>query len=141
MTTRPTSAESLNPQPRAWPRCSDCKVPYVLRRAITFRAPAATRERRLLMAEEWIWQHDCKHHRTPPELSGARSSKKPPARKTFVKGQAVEVRIRVLAGALWCRAKYARPSSPGAHWVWRDGQRAKYTTCNIRPLKHSRSDA
>ena len=54
--------EDLNPQPRAWPACSECGVAFVLRRAVTFK----TLPKSLIVAEEWVWQRDCKHKKAKP---------------------------------------------------------------------------
>jgi hypothetical protein len=59
-----TEAE-LNPQPKVYPVCSypDCRVPYVLRRAMRLDTTTGLRS-------EWVWQRDCKHKKAPPELGG-----------------------------------------------------------------------
>lgn len=45
------------PNPRAWPACSECDVPWVLRRGMTFSATD--------LAYRWLWQRDCKHKKAP----------------------------------------------------------------------------
>ena len=62
------SRSNLNPQPRAWPRCSECKTAYVLRLALMFDSRTRT------MSSEWMWQRDCKHRKAEPEVAGAPSS-------------------------------------------------------------------
>lgn len=57
----------LNPQPSAWPQCSECKTAYVLRRALTFSASG----RRMSLASEWTWQRDCKHRKAAAEVGSA----------------------------------------------------------------------
>lgn len=68
----------LNPQPRAWPRCSECKTAYVLRLALMFDSHIKT------MSNEWMWQRDCKHRKAEPEVAGSPSGttkRKPSLRK------------------------------------------------------------
>lgn len=53
------------PKVRAYPVCSACKTPYVLRRAFVLSPPRAS--------ARWIWQRDCKH-KAPPEIAGNQPS-------------------------------------------------------------------
>lgn len=59
--------EMRNPDPEAWPRCSECKTDYVLRRAVVFRA-GRDGPRSMSIANEWVWQRDCKHRKAQPEV-------------------------------------------------------------------------
>ncbi len=56
-----------NPNPEVWPRCSECKVDYVLRRAVVF-VTKPNWLRRLMITNEWVWQRDCKHRKAAPEV-------------------------------------------------------------------------
>lgn len=51
----------LNPQPKAWPQCAECKAPYVLRRAFIFTTKRNSRS--MSINERWAWQRDCKHRK------------------------------------------------------------------------------
>lgn len=56
----------LNPQPRVWPRCSECKAAYVLRLGICLSQRIASGHG----AGRWLWQRDCKHRKAEPEATG-----------------------------------------------------------------------
>ena len=53
-------SESLNTEPKAWPKCPTCDVAWVLRRCLSF-------------TEGWIWawQRDCKHKGVAPVVEEA----------------------------------------------------------------------
>lgn len=57
-----------NPDPKAWPRCSECKTDYVLRRAVVF-GTGRDGSRSMSIANEWVWQRDCKHRKAQPEVA------------------------------------------------------------------------
>jgi hypothetical protein len=59
-------SDSDNPQPRLWPRCSQCKNAYVLRRVLMLHQPMGSRLHSL--DGKWGWQRDCKHRRAPAEI-------------------------------------------------------------------------
>lgn len=63
-----------NPDPKAWPRCSECKTDYVLRRAIVFVA-GRSGSRSMAVSNEWLWQIDCKHRKAQPEVTKKRSTR------------------------------------------------------------------
>jgi hypothetical protein len=50
------------PKVKAYPECSECFAPYVLRRAFTFSAKGGGGR------SEWIWQRDCKHKNAAPKV-------------------------------------------------------------------------
>jgi hypothetical protein len=52
---------SAIPKVRTYPVCSECKAPYVLRRAWLIQSNT----------EEWIWQRDCKHKKAVPLVNTA----------------------------------------------------------------------
>lgn len=54
------TAEQVNPQPPVFPRCDNCKMPYVLRRALSF----ATGE------YKWAWMRDCAKPRSTCKNAG-----------------------------------------------------------------------
>lgn len=45
---------------KAYPKCSACDLPYVLR-LVCIVFPKA--------AQEWVWQRDCKHKKAPPVVA------------------------------------------------------------------------
>lgn len=47
------TAEQLNPDPPAWPQCTTCDTPYVLRRCIS-----------LSKGYMWAWMKDCEKPRS-----------------------------------------------------------------------------
>jgi hypothetical protein len=51
----------LNPQPKSWPECSDCRTAYVLRRVLVFHRDG----RKFAIDSSWVWQYDCKHRKAP----------------------------------------------------------------------------
>lgn len=57
----------MNPQPKVFPQCSECKTAFVLRRAIVFSGRNSSRPIRL--TNEWVWQRDCKHRKAAPEVA------------------------------------------------------------------------
>jgi hypothetical protein len=63
----------LNPQPRAWPCCALCHMPFVLRRSIVFSAVKSAPKRHTLTME-WCWQRDCKHRKSGVESAGSKRS-------------------------------------------------------------------
>jgi hypothetical protein len=66
-----------NPDPKAWPRCSECKTDYVLRRAIVFKiGRSGSRDKsQMMISNDWVWQRDCKHRKAHTEVVNKRSSK------------------------------------------------------------------
>lgn len=59
----------LNPQPKTWLRCSECKTSYVLRRAMVMDRAAKT------LTVEWTWQRDCKHRKAETEVASAKTKR------------------------------------------------------------------
>lgn len=51
---------SAMPKVKAYPLCSECHTPYVLRLLYTLTPPAH---------ETWLWQRDCKHKKAAPLAS------------------------------------------------------------------------
>ena len=64
-----------NPNPKAWPRCSECEVDYVLRRAVVFGV-GRDGPRSMTIINEWVWQRDCKHRKAAPEVAHRADTKK-----------------------------------------------------------------
>lgn len=64
-----------NPDPEAWPRCSECKIDYVLRRAVVFGV-GRDGSRSMTIATQWVWQRDCKHRRANTEVARRDNKKK-----------------------------------------------------------------
>ena len=61
----------VQPDPKIWPICGECKTPYVLRRCMQFGF--VTRDDGLKAGELhaiWAWQIDCKHKKVDAELTG-----------------------------------------------------------------------
>lgn len=48
------------PKVRAYPLCSACAAPYVLRLVFIVLPKAG---------QDWLWQRDCKHKKAPPVSS------------------------------------------------------------------------
>ena len=48
------------PQVRAYPKCSECGTPFVLRMCFHFGAGG--------IAHSWLWQRDCKHKKAEAEI-------------------------------------------------------------------------
>lgn len=59
--------------PKEYPVCSECNIPWVVRLAIVLVDGK--------WRDEWVFQRDCKHKETPPRISTA---KKPRKRKATV---------------------------------------------------------
>lgn len=49
--------DSLNPQPRFYPYCGECQVPFVYRRFLSFATGGHV----------WAWARDCKHKKATME--------------------------------------------------------------------------
>jgi hypothetical protein len=54
-------SDEVNPNPTAWPACSQCNAAYVLRRCLRFGTGGF----------EWLWQRDCKHKYAEPKIAKA----------------------------------------------------------------------
>ena len=64
----------LNPQPKTWPQCAQCKEPFVLRRAIVFSPGRSGRT--MSVGERWTWQRDCKHRQAAVSVARAKAGAK-----------------------------------------------------------------
>jgi hypothetical protein len=52
------------PKVKAYPLCSECNTPYVLR--MTFVLGLASGQK---SEDRWLWQRDCKHKKAAPKVA------------------------------------------------------------------------